>query len=394
MFRHHTKEADMVPGRTFWLQKGPAAVALLLAGLISPLALAQTPPSLPSIKPAVPTRDVNTVGIVAGGAEVSPLPFINDIATVLSRGQETGPSGELALRILPIIGRGGLHDIHDVLSLPGVDMGIIPEHLLARAKESQEFGNLSNKLVYITKLFSEELHVVARDDIRQLSDLAGKPVNLGGSGGSVEDVARNLFTALGLRVSEVHLGQDEALEEMRQGRVAATAVLAPKPAAFVERLRRDSGFHLIPLPYPATPTLFLPTVLRHEDYPALIPAGQRVETVAVGTVLIAYNWPEKNSRYQLLNTFVDAFFSRFSEFHATSRYRKWQEVNLAAAVPGWKRFKPAEQWLQSAQARQTGSTGSPSQPDEIGRSPSISRDVETERLFEEFLQWRERQGRR
>jgi TRAP-type uncharacterized transport system substrate-binding protein len=384
----------MVPGRTFWLRMGSVAVALLLAGLISPPALAQTPPSPPLIKPAAPTRDMNTVGIVAGGAEASTLPLINDIAAVLSRGQETGPNGELSLRVLPIVGRGGLHDLRDVLSLPGVDMGIIPEHLLARAKESQELGNLSSKLVYITKLFNEELHLVARGDIRQLSDLAGKPVNMGGSGGSVEDVARDLFTALGLRVSEVHLGHDEALEEMRQGRVAATAVLAPKPAAFVERLRRDSGFHLIPLPYPASPILSLPTVLRHEDYPALIPAGERVDTVAVGTVLIAYNWPEKSSRYRLLDAFVDALFSRFSEFQATSRHPKWQEVNLAAAIPGWKRFRPAERWLQSAQARQTGSTGLTSQPDGTGRSPSVGRDVETERLFEEFLQWRERQGKR
>jgi hypothetical protein len=333
------------------------------------------------------------VGIVAG-PEASTLPFINEIATVLSRGQETGPSGELALRVLPIVGRGGIHDLRDVLSLPGVDMGIISEHLLERVKESHEFGDLSSKLVYITKLFNEELHIIARTDIRQLSDLAGKPVNLGDSGGSVEDIARDLFTAIGLRVSEVHLGQDEALEEMRQGRVAATAVLAPKPAAFVERLRRESGFHLISLPYPTNPVLPLPTALLHEDYPALIPAGESVDTVAVGTVLMAYNWPEKSSRYRLLDTFVDAFFSRYSEFQATSRHPKWQEVNLAADLPGWKRFKPAERWLQSSQARQTGSTGSMSQSDIPGRPPSGQRSVETERLFEEFLQWRERQGRR
>jgi TRAP-type uncharacterized transport system substrate-binding protein len=384
----------MVPGRTSWLRKGRVAVALLLAGLISPPALAQTAPSAPLIKPAAPARDVNTVGIVAGGAEVSALPFINDIATVMSRGQETGPSGELALRVLPIVGRGGLHDLRDVLSLPGVDMGIIPEHLLARVKESQELGDLSSKLVYITKLFNEELHIIALDDIRQLSDLAGKPVNLGNYGGSVEDIARDLFTAVGLKVSEVHLGQDEALEEMRQGKIAATAVLAPKPAAFVERLRRDRGFHLIALPYPTNPILSLPAALQHEDYPSLIPAGESVETVAVGTVLMAYNWPEKSSRYRLLDTFVDAFFSRFSEFQGISRHPKWQEVNLAAAVPGWKRFKPAERWLQNVQARQTGSTGSTSQPAVTGRSPSTRQDVETQRLFEEFLQWRERQGRR
>lgn len=384
----------MVPGRISWLRKGRVAVALLLIGLLSPPALAQTAPSDTLTKQGTPTRDVNTVGIVAGGAEASTLPFINEIATVLARGQETGPNGELALRVLPIVGRGGIHDIRDVLSLPGVDMGIIPEHLLARVKESQELGDVRSKLVYVTKLFNEELHIIARTDIHQLSDLAGKPVNLGDYGGSVEDVARDLFTALGLKVSEVHLGQDEALEEMRQGTIAATAILAPKPAAFVERLRPDSGFHLIPLPFPADGTLFLPATLRHEDYPALIPTGENVDTIAVGTVLIAYNWPEKSSRYRLLDTFVDSFFSRFSEFQTPSRHPKWQEVNLAAVIQGWKRFKPAERWLENAQARQPDSTGSTSQPAATGSSPRARLDVETQRLFEEFLQWRERQQRR
>jgi hypothetical protein len=164
----------------------------------------------------------------------------------------------------------------------------------------------------------------------------------------------------------------------------------------VERLIGDSGFHLIPIPVAADATLYLPTTLRHEDYPKLIPTGERVETVAVGTVLIAYNWLEKSSRYQLLGTFVDAFFSRFSEFQAPSRHPKWQEVNLAATLPGWKRFQPAERWLQSSQARRPGTaaTGSVSQSDTSSKMAPEGRDAETERLFEEFLHWREQRGRR
>ena len=114
-----------------------------------------------------------------GSPEEGALPFANEIARVLAAGQETGPNGELALRVLPIVGRGGLHDIRDVLSLPGADLAITQEHMLARLQETKELGDLKTKLVYITKLFSEELHVVARQDIRQLSDLAGKPVNVG-----------------------------------------------------------------------------------------------------------------------------------------------------------------------------------------------------------------------
>jgi hypothetical protein len=113
-------------------------------------------------------------------------------------------------------------------------------------------------------------------------------------------------------------------------------------------------------------------------------------------VLVAYNWPEKSSRYRLLGNFVDMFFSRFSEFQAASRGPKWQEINLAAVLPDWKRFKPAERWLQTSQAQQTGvtSTGAVSQSNPSATPAPARRSAETERLFEEFLQWREQQGRR
>ncbi|GEO15747.1 TRAP ABC transporter [Microvirga aerophila] len=299
------------------------------------------------------------------------------------------------MRVLPIVGRGGIHDIQDVLALPGVDMTITQEHLLSRLQESKELGDLKSKLVYITKLFNEELHLIAREEIRQVSDLAGKPVNFGDYGGSVENIARDLFRTLGVAVSEVHLGPDEAIEEMRQGRIAATAVLASKPSAVVENLTRDGGFRLVQVPFPAQATLYLPAALHHEDYPTLIPAGERVETIAAGTVLIAYNWPEKSARYQLLGNFVESFFSRLSEFQAARRNPRWQEVNIAAVLPDWRRFKPAERWVQTWQARQAGAASTGSVPRETpGGATSEGRNSETERLFEEFLQWREQRGKR
>jgi uncharacterized protein len=387
----------MVPGSVSpFLAGGLAAALFLLTEQILSPATAQTPPMTPPVKQAAPARDPNTIGIVAGSPEGGTLPLVSEIARVLAGGQETGPRGELALRVLPIVSRGGIHDIQDVLALPGVDMTITQEHLLTRLQESKELGDLKSKLVYITKLFNEELHLIAREDIQQVSDLAGKPVNIGDYGSSVEEIARDLFRTLGLGVSEVHLGLDEAIDEMRQGKIAATAVLASKPVTSVERLTRDSGLRLVQIPFPAQTTLYLPATLHHEDYPGLIPAGETIETIAVGTVLIAYNWPEKSDRYQLLGNFVEAFFSRLSEFQAARRHPRWQEVNIAAILPDWRRFKPAERWLQTWQAHQAGgaSTGSVPRSNTPGRAASEGRNSETERLFEEFLRWRQQRGNR
>ncbi len=360
----------MVPGSVsrFW-GGGLAAVLLLLTEMIPSPVMAQTPPSAPFVKQPAPARDPNTIGIVTGSPEGGTLPLVNEIARVLAGGQETGPRGELALRVLPIVGRGGIHDIQDVLALPGVDMTITHEHLLTRLQESKELGDLKSKLVYITKLFNEELHLIAREDIRQISDLAGKPVNFGDYGGGVEDIARDLVRTLGVAVSEVHLGLNEAIEEMRQGRIAATAVLASKPATTVEHLTRDGGFRLVQIPFPAQATLYLPAALHHEDYPRLIPAGERVETIAVGTVLIAYNWPEKSGRYQLLGNFIEAFFSRLSEFQAARRHLRWQDVNIAAVLPDWRRFKPDEAATRTPAADLASCSGSAGRRPHVGSPP-------------------------
>ena len=50
-----------------------------------------------------------------------------------------------------------------------------------------------------------------------------------------------------------------------------------------------------------------------EDYPGLIEPGRRVETLAVGTVLIAYNWPKDSDHYQKIEKFVGAFFPRIAQ---------------------------------------------------------------------------------
>jgi hypothetical protein len=73
-----------------------------------------------------------------------------------------------------------------------------------------------------------------------------------------------------------------------------------------------------------------------------------VETVAVGAVLIAYNWPKTNvDRYRRVQRFVEAFFPRITDFQRPPHHPKWREVNLAATLPGWTRFEAAQAWLDS-----------------------------------------------
>jgi uncharacterized protein len=329
----------------------------------------------------------NTVAIVSGTPAGTYLQFAYDMSVVLDEMSGDG------LRILPMLGKGGAQNIRDVLALKGVDMGIAQTTDLARVRSEQ--ADVGNRLSYIAKLYNEELHVLARSEIRTLADLAGKAVNFSDLGGGTQFVARELFQKSGVDVREVNMGQADAIEKMKSGEVAATVYVAGKPGPAFARAPSDRGFHFLPVAYGRQfEDNYYPATLEAKDYPGLIAEGQSVETIAVGAVLIAYNWPEKSIRYKRLDAFVQAFFQKIHDFKKAPRHPKWQEVNLAADVAGWQRFAPAARILRDAGA-QTASVrpgadaaALRSEFDRFAKERGLT-GSSREKVFEDFLRWRE-----
>lgn len=348
----------------------------------------------------------NTVGVISGSpnSDDTYLQMAYDLADVLNDGDN--------LRILPIAGIGGPRNIRDVRYLRGVDIGLTQTNILNNFRRSNErMGQHEDKIVYIAKLFNEEVHLVARPDITSIAQLKGLKVNFDAKGSGTSYSTRDLFKAFGIEVEEVSMSQIEALEKLKTGEIAATALIAGKPVRSMSKLSRMDKLHFVPIPYP-TQLIgdYLPTTLTHDDYPELIPANQTVDTVAVGAVMIAYNWSKTNvDRYRRVQKFVEAFFPKISEFQKPPRHVKWREVNLAATLPGWTRFEAAQAWLDNQRveqqphgsaepvvaeqpgARQTvASSGAPMRP----ASPAgQSQQRPDPALYQEFLRWRQSQGR-
>jgi len=96
---------------------------------------------------------------------------------------------------------------------------------------------------------------------------------------------------------------------------------------------------------------YFPTYLEASDYPGLIPAGQRVETLAVPTVLAAFNWNKDSDRYRRQQRFVDYLVKRLPNLQSKPGYDpKWKDINLAATVPGWQRLPLMQQRLDALTA--------------------------------------------
>jgi TRAP transporter TAXI family solute receptor len=336
----------------------------------------------------------DTVGIISGNPNGTYLRLAYDMSAVLDSDE---------LRVLPIIGAGGGGNIKDVRFLKGIDLGITQSVLLNRFKRTNEIGPIDDKIVYIAKLNNEEMHLIVRSDsgINSIEDLAGKKVNFSDIGSGTQLSTQEIFSLLKIKPIEVNMGQADAFEAMKRGEIAATILIAGKPTGSTRTLKTSEGFKILPVAYSkALQGEFLPAVLTHEDYPDLIAKGEKIDTIAVSCVLIAYNWAKDTDRYQRITRFVEAFFPRIAEFQKKPRHPKWKEANLAAVLPGWKRHDAAEEWLaknrvpaQSNEREQFDAYLTAQRGATPGSGVNAFAPEDRERLFEDFLRWKQARER-
>ena len=100
------------------------------------------------------------------------------------------------LRILPMVGIGGPQNIRDVRNLKGIDVGLTQTSILNSFRHSNQLmGVYDDKIVYIAPLFTEEIHLVARPEIKSIGELRGKKVNLDEIGSGTNYTMRNFLSA-------------------------------------------------------------------------------------------------------------------------------------------------------------------------------------------------------
>ncbi len=323
------------------------------------------------------------VGIISGGIGGTYIRIATDLASVLDDGDR--------VRVLPIMGKGSVQNITDILFLKGVDIGIVQSDVLSFMKRQAVHYNIESRIHYITKLYNEEFHLVSSSRIKNVKELAGKKVNFGVKGSGTDMTASTVFTALDIKVIPVHFDQALALEKIKRGELAATVYVAGKPARAVSSLKAKSGLQLLPVPYGGKlQQTYLPARLTDKDYPGLVQKGAAVDTIAVGAVMAVFNWRPGTARHQRVVKFIDAFFSKFEKFQTAPRHPKWQEVNLAAKLPGWTRFAHAGQWLANNQPKSSATMKKDFKQFVAAQGPRTAlSQPQLETLFKEFERWQQ-----
>jgi uncharacterized protein len=305
------------------------------------------------------------VGIVSEGTD-----YTVDLALALAGAQDH-------LRLLPIAGAGALQNAKDVLFARGIDFGIVQTDVLDEIKRNPPFPGVEKYLRYVTKLYDQELHVLVASDIRSIEDLRGKKVNFGPRDSGTYTTATAVFKALGIEPDVTTMSHPLALDKLRRGDISAIAYVATKPSRLFQDIRPEENLHFLPITADLAPN-YTAIMITSDDYPELVAKDAPVKTVAVGTVLVAYNWPAKSERYQRVVRFVQAFFAHLRDIKA--RRPKWGDFDVSASVSGWTRLSAAERWLKKAELAP--------EPTKAAVQQDVPQDPrERDLLFREFAEY-------
>jgi uncharacterized protein len=305
-------------------------------------------------------------------------------------------------RVVPVVGKGNVQNITDLKYLRGIDLAIVPADALEYAREQRLFPGLEASLTYVSKLYNQELHLLARSDIKKVADLSGQTVNVDVQGSNTALTTTRLFNLLRINPKIANDNQDAALQKLRNGEIAALAFVAAKPAPSFQAIDATNGFHLLSIPLtPAVAGAYVPSRITVADYPRLVTSEQPTDTIAVATVLVAADLRNLSDRYRNVANFVDALFTNFQGLLAPGHHPKWRDVNIAAEFPGWMRHPAAQQWLRRNAPVVAGSSPESLQimfsrfideRRQAGGGAPMS-DTEKEALFQQFRAWQNGQVR-
>ena len=351
---------------------------------------AQAPAKPGAVPPPAKPAPIGTVGVITGDVDSTGIRIASDLSRVLDSGTE--------LRVIPIIGKGSVQNINDLLTLKAIDIAIVQSDVMARFLKTNRQPGIQSRMQYVAKLYSEEFHVLSRMQFLCLADLAGRRVSFGPKDSGVSITAEAVFEANNIAIDPLYLDHEEALDRLKRGELDAVVYVGGKPSRAFDSITHKDKVHFLDVEYlPALQGSYLPAIITSEDYPNLVAPNESVATIAVSSVMAIHNWPPQSERYRVMTRFVEKFFSDADKLKSGSFSAKWREVNIRAPVKNWQRFQPAERWLLANVPAKV----QPVPPQAAQQLKSmLQKFVESqqgasndqEELFNQFVRWYQQQG--
>jgi hypothetical protein len=272
--------------------------------------------------------------IMTGGASGTYIKIGRDIAAL---GKECGQTLNV------VESAGSLENFIGVRNRKNTQFGIVQNDVLEYLKtfeaKDKEIQQAVKGVRIMFPLYNEEVHVLAKNSITRLEDLAGKKVAIGVKDSGTYLTATLMMDILQIKGAEkITINPDQALPKLQSGEIDAFFYVAGAPASLFEGNTIDSTkFHLLPI----TEAPLLATYI-----PSKIPAGtyafekDPIDTVSVKAVLMTYDYDKKRNAYhrdscKAVADFSSLILNNLDKLQKTG-HPKWKTVDLTALPPGWK----------------------------------------------------------
>ena len=286
-------------------------------------------------------RAGDALGIVTGPKTGTYYAFGKDIAQVASKA---------GIQVDVKSSEGSIDNIKRLNSSENAAIGIVQSDVLGFLSRSKSPSSIkmASSLRMIYPFYNEEVHVLARTEIKTFADLQGKRIAVGEEGSGNMLTAINLFAMMNVAPSESRkISPAQGVVAVLKGELDAAIFVGGKPVRLFKNLEDLTlpenqkyapmlqHVHFIPLDSPKMLEEYKPAKITKADYSFV---HDDVPTIAVQAVLISYDFskhPNKKhcDRLSALTKLIRKELPTLKE----KGHPKWKEVNLDANSGIWKR---------------------------------------------------------
>jgi TRAP-type uncharacterized transport system substrate-binding protein len=222
------------------------------------------------------------------------------------------------------------------------DFALVP---LDQFVEPGQGADWRQRAPYIARLHNEEIELVTSRAIADIRQLAGRKVNVGAADSAAAASAALIFSRLNVAATWTNFTLREALQRLKDGRIDAVLTIGGRNSELLTAFGDDGRFHFAAIPYaPTLGAAYAPARASAKDWPKLIGADEKVDTLSVPLALVAVDGGDPE-RAQRMAPAADRFLTNFEQLLDESKDPGWREVNLAAQLDQTPRFAAAQSWL-------------------------------------------------
>jgi hypothetical protein len=249
---------------------------------------------------------------------------------------------------------GSIDNIKRITNENNIALGIVQSDVLGflgRSKNPDSM-RIAKNLRIVFPFYNEEIHVFAKNEIKDFKDLQGKKIAIGEDESGSMLTAINLFSIMDVKPSEMlKIPAAQGVVSVLKGEMDAMIFVGGKPVRLfknLEDLSRPENqkyaemlkkVHFVPMDSPKMLEEYKPAKITAADYNFVT---DDVPTIAVPAILISSDISNsENKSYceqirKLAKTIRDSLPALKTSGHA-----KWKEVDLDANISGWQKDRCA-----------------------------------------------------